>query len=95
MSDDNSLYINFDDDGININANRKCIVDLNQSSEKLALTSTKEITLSIGEKELISLSDKGITLQFGNCSIVIKDSEITLVSGGSEVSISDNAINFK
>ncbi len=99
----NELLIDFDDDGIIINSNEKCLINLNQTQENLKISSTKEIVIEASESSNCTLNKDGITLKVGtDVSITMTSSGITLCAGGtsfelksSEASLSSKQTNIK
>ncbi|MDC0535425.1 hypothetical protein OAO18_06390 [Francisellaceae bacterium] len=88
--ENDDLFINFTEDGIEVNSNKRCIINLEQSKKKMSLTSDEEIFLSAAEKSTMEMSSKGITLRFGD------DVMIKLSDAGIEFSVgSSSSINLK
>jgi hypothetical protein len=91
----NELLIDFDDNGIIINSNEKCLINLNQSQENLKLTSTKEIVIEASESSNCTLNKDGISFKVGDdISIIMTKSGITLSAGKTSLELKSSAASL-
>jgi hypothetical protein len=89
------LLIEFDDDGIIINSNEKCLINLNQAQENLKISSTKEIILEASSASVCTLNKDGITLKVSDdVSISLTSSGITLTAGKSKFELQNSSISL-
>lgn len=88
---ENELLIDFNENGIAINSNDKCSINLDQKQEKLEVLSTKEISIVSSETSSCTLNKDGITLKVGSdVSIQLTSSGITLSAGQTKLELQSN-----